>query len=91
VILSLNAEQFLLVYNKVSDNPAPSAQELKNKMDTILLDALSLIEDSKNQTKFSSWIKQEQERITFLNSELKIIKENISDDGLNYPPNKQIE
>lgn len=91
MILSLNAEQFLLVYNKVSDNPAPSAQELKNKMDTILLDALSLIEDSKNQTKFSSWIKQEQERITFLNSELKIIKENISDDGLNYPPNKQIE
>lgn len=91
MILNLNAEQFLLVYNRILDNPAPPAQELKNKMDALLLDALSSIEETKNQTKFSSWVKQEQERVAFLKSELKTIKENISDDGLHYPPVKQPE
>lgn len=89
MILNLNAEQFLLVYNKISTDPIPPALELKNKMEILLLDALSSIEDAKNQAKLSNWIKQERDRVTSLENELKSISENIPDDGLHYPPVKE--
>jgi NAD-specific glutamate dehydrogenase len=91
MILNLNAEQFLLIYNKLLTDPAQSAHDLKNKMDILLLDLLSSMEDAKNQAKFSSWIKQEQDRISSLKSELKVINENISDDGLHYPFVKDVK
>jgi len=91
MILNLNAEQFLFVYNRILDNPTQPAQELKNKMDALLLDALSSVEETKNQTKFSSWVKQEQERVASLKSELKTIKDNIPDDGLYCRPVEQVE
>lgn len=86
MILNLSAEQFLLVYNKVLADPTQPALDLKNKMDSLLLDVLSSIEDAKNKTKFSTWIKQEQDRVSSLKDELKSINENIPDDGLHYPP-----
>lgn len=92
MILSLNPEQFLTVYYSVSLNSSLTAQEIKAKMDTQLLDALSFVDDSKNQSKFSTWVKFEKEKLDTLEKELKTIKtknnvfENTNDDGLPYRP-----
>lgn len=72
--LNLNPEQFLAVYTSVVLNQTLTAQEVKSKMDVILLGALGSIDDSKNQTKFSHWAKQESEKISGLKDELKSIK-----------------
>lgn len=72
--LNLNPEQFLAVYTSVALNQSLTAQEVKSKMDVILLDALGSIDDSKNQTKFSHWAKRENEKISGLKNELKSIK-----------------
>lgn len=88
MILNLNPEQFLLVYNRISDNSNLTAQDLKSKMDAMLLEALSSIDDVKLKSKFSTWIKQEKEKVDHLESELKNIKVNsttVSDDGLYFP------
>lgn len=74
MILNLSPEQFLAVYNSVSINPSLTAQEVRSKMDIVLLEALSSIDDSKNQSKFSYWAKQENEKISGLETELKSIK-----------------
>jgi len=92
MILSLNPQQFLAVYNSVTINSSLTSQEVKSKMELILLDALSQIDDSKNQNKFDHWIKQEKEKVSSLENELKMIKlsksplEISSDDGLPYRP-----
>ena len=86
MILSLNPEQFLAIYNSVNTNSSLTAQEIKSKMDLILLDALSLINDSKNQSRLDNWMKQEKEKVENLESELKSIRNLIpSDDGLSFP------
>jgi len=88
--LSLSPEQFLAVYYSVSVNNSLTAQEVKAKMDTQLLDALSLIDDSKNQSKFSTWMKKEKEKVNTLEKELETIKahplDSNNDDGLPYRP-----
>jgi hypothetical protein len=84
--LNLNPEQFLAIYNSLRDNSSITSQEVKSKMDLILLNALSAIDDSKNQSKFGSWMKQEKERVEILESELKSIRNPVSDDGLPFPP-----
>ena len=93
MILNLNPEQFLTVYNSVSSNGTITAQEVKVKMDAQLLDALSLIDDSKNQSKFDSWIKKEKQKVDSLESELKSLKVNTDDvsidDGLYFPMAKK--
>ncbi len=89
MILDLNPEQFLLVYNHVSSNLSSPAQELKMKMESPLLEALSSIDDTKNQSRFSSWMKQEKEKVVHLENDLKNIKAHspivIPDDGLYFP------
>ena len=86
MILSLNPEQFLARYNRVNTNSSLTAQEIKSKMDLILLNALSLINDSKNQSRLDNWMKQEKEKVENLESELKSIRNLIpSDDGLSFP------
>ena len=71
--LSLSPEQFLAVYTSVVMNPSLTAQEVKSKMDVVLLDALSSIDDTQNQSRFSHWAKQEEDKITTLQQELKSI------------------
>lgn len=95
MILNLNPEQFLLVYNYVSNSPNSIAQELKTKMDLTLLEVLSSIDDKKAQFSFLNWLKQEKEKIRHMENELEIIKENIkinqkvvhddANDGLYFP------
>lgn len=86
MILSLNPEQFLAIYNSVNTNSSLTAQEIKSKMDLILLDALSLINDSKNQSRLDNWMKQEKEKVENLESELKSIRNLVPfDDGLIFP------
>jgi len=83
--LNLNPEQFLAIYDSLKDNSSIS-QELKSKMHLILLSALSAIDDSKNQSKFGNWMKQEKEKVEILESELKSIRSPVFDDGLPFPP-----
>jgi len=52
----------------------------------MLLDALSIVDDSKNQNKFGNWIKQEKEKVEGLQTELKSIRNPAFDDGLLFPP-----
>lgn len=88
MILNLNPEQFLLVYSRILDNSNLTAQELKSKMDIVMLEALSSIDAAKNQSRFSTWMKQEKERVVHMESELENIKINqktIPDDGLYFP------
>jgi hypothetical protein len=86
MILSLNPEQFLAIYNSVNTNSSLTAQEIKSKMDLILLDALSLINDSKNQSRLDNWMKQEKGKVENLESELKSIRNLVPfDDGLSFP------
>jgi hypothetical protein len=57
-------------------------------MDIVLLEALSSIDDAKNQSRFSTWMKQEKERVVHMKSELENIKINqkvVPDDGLYFP------
>jgi len=72
--LSLSPEQFLAVYTSVTVDQSLTAQEVKSKMEVVILEALGLIDDSKNQSKFSYWAKQENQKISGLQSELKSIK-----------------
>lgn len=88
MILNLNAEQFLAVYNCIIATSSLTAQEVKSKMDLILLEALSSIDDSKNQSKFDNWMKQEKNKVESLKTELKAINVQIPDDGLHFPPAK---
>jgi len=90
MILSLNPQQFLAVYNSVATNSSLTSQEVKSKMELILLDALSQIDDSKNQNKFDNWIKREKEKVHVLQSELKTLNSSVSDDGLPFPPKEGI-
>jgi hypothetical protein len=71
--LTLSPEQFLAVYNCVTVNQGLTAQEVKSKMDLVLLDALSSIDEVQNQSKFSHWAKQEEDKISNLQHELKTI------------------
>jgi len=85
--IQLNPEQFLAVYSSLLTNASIEAKEIKSKMDSVLLDALSTIDDSTNQNKFAHWMKKEKEKVTALNDELQTIKNstvNFSqpDDGL---------
>ena len=87
--LNLSPEQFLIVYNGVTNNSSLTAQEVKTKMDSQLIEALSLIDDSSNQSKFTSWMKQEKTKVSSLNEELKTLKLNQDqqpDDGLYFRP-----
>lgn len=87
--LNLNPEQFLAVYNCITMSSSLTAQEVKSKMDLILLGVLSSIDDSKNQYKFDNWLKQEKEKVEGLKTELKDLKiahSSQSDDGLPFPP-----
>ena len=90
--LNLNSEQFLAVYNCINTTSSLTAQEVKSKMNLILLDALSIIDDTKNQSKFDHWMKQEKEKVEGLKVELKDLKISTpspSDDGLPFPPLQQ--
>lgn len=89
--LTLNPEQFLAVYNCINTAMSPPAQEVKSKMDLILLNVLSSIDDSKNQAKFDSWMKQEAAKVESLKTDLKMINSTIVDDGLPYPFNREQE
>jgi hypothetical protein len=84
--LNLSPEQFLAIYNSLKNDSSITTQEVKSKMDLVLLDALSRIDDSRNQSKFGSWMKQEKEKVEVLESELKSIRSSVSDDGLPFPP-----
>ena len=86
--LNLSPEQFLAVYNSVAVNQNLTAQEVKSKMDLIMLEALSLVHDTKNHSKFETWLKQQSGKISVMKDELESIKqksENIPDDGLYFP------
>jgi len=86
--ITLSPEQFLTVYNAVITNPSLEAQEVKNKMDSVIIEALSTIDDSQNHSKFSHWIKKEKEKVVAMEVELKSIKDTPTistqpfDDGL---------
>lgn len=86
MILNLNSEQFLAVYNSIASSQSLTAQEVKSKMDLVLLDALASTDDTKNQSRFDHWMKQEKERVEGLKTELKAITSSVSDDGLPFPP-----
>lgn len=69
--ISLNPEQFLTLYRSIATDEAPAAKEVKDKMDSILLEALRTVDDASNATKFSAWIKQEKEKVLELEDKLK--------------------
>jgi len=81
--VQLNPEQFLAVYNSITSIASIEAKEVKIKMESVILEALTIIDDSSNQSKFSHWMKKEKEKLNALEDQLKLIKEPIND-GL-YP------
>ena len=84
--LTLSPEQFLVIYNCMSTSPSITAQEIKLKMDVILLDSLSVVYDSKNRSKYLQWIKQEHEKISTLQSELKVVMLSMLPDDAQHNP-----
>lgn len=72
--LNLSPNQFLAMYGMVLKECSPEAIELRIKMEAVLLDALSMIDDAKNQDKFVHWIKKEEEKVSALATDLKSIK-----------------
>jgi|GEM_PF-4584648 len=93
MILHLNPDQFLTVYRLITSSSSHEVKEIKNKMDSIIHDALSKAEEDWVQNKFPQWLKKEQEKIFMLSNELKSMKESSKicsekpepDDGLYYP------
>lgn len=73
--LNLSPSQFLVMYGMVLKDSSPEALEIRAKMESVLLEALSTIDDAKNQDKFVHWIKKEEEKVSALTNELKSIKE----------------
>lgn len=70
----LNPEQFLKIYTTLVINQSIEMVEVKNKMESIILEALSTINNSNNQLKFFHWIEKEKEKIVELENKLKLIK-----------------
>lgn len=77
--INLSPAQFLTVYNCLSDLKTLEAQEIKNKMNAVLVDALSSIDDVDSHNKFNHWFKKEKEKVNTLQEQLNTI-----DDGI-YP------
>jgi len=75
-------------------------KETKQKLQTLILETLNEKYSSQNETKFTIWSKREKDKIVELSNDLKKIKsapavkdfklENYNDDGLMYPPLKEI-
>ena len=70
MVLNLNPQQFLAVYNSLTIDTSLTAKEVKSKMDLVLIEALSSVDDSKSQLKFNSWTKQEEKKVEALKTEL---------------------
>ena len=73
--INLNPEQLLTVYNSLISSSTAEAQEVRNKLEAMILEALSNLDDSNNANKFSHWFKKEKQRVEALETELKSIKE----------------
>lgn len=102
--LELNPEQALAIYELIiaATLNAPKKdfvvrlEEVKCKLQLIMTDALCAAYSSSNKDKFNSWIKNEQDKISKLNSQLEKLKCSStdistflsSDDGLHFPPQK---
>jgi bacterioferritin (cytochrome b1) len=90
MIVNLNPQQFLAVYNSLTLHSSLTAQEVKSKMDLVLIEALSNADDSKSQLKFSNWTKQEEKKVEALKTELAAINlspaQSQSDDGIFIRP-----
>jgi len=102
--LRLDPNQFLALYNALSiqlsstDSDVPGwegVEEVKKRMEEIILDSLTAAEFSKVQPQFSKWADKEQQRIHQLEEDLKTIgsssASNIEeiDDGVYAPPPKK--
>lgn len=70
MIVNLNPQQFLAVYNSLTADPSLTAKEVKSKMDLVLIEALSNVDESKGQLKFNNWAKQEERKVEALKTEL---------------------
>jgi hypothetical protein len=102
--LRLDPNQFLALYNALSiqlsstDSDVPGwegVEEVKKRMEEIILDSLTATEVSKAQPHFSKWADKEQQRIHQLEEDLKTISLNSSnineiDDGVYAPPQKKV-
>ena len=89
MIVNLNPQQFLAVYNSLTVDSSLTAKEVKSKMDLVLIEALSSVDDSKSQLKFSNWTKQEEKKVEALKTELASISlQSVpqSDDGIFVRP-----
>ena len=73
--ISLNPAQFLTLYNSVTKDSSVEAKEVKNKMDSILLEALVSSDDAHNNAKFGLWMKKEKEKLNELQDKLNSIKQ----------------
>ena len=73
--ISLNPAQFLTLYNSVTKDSSVEAKEVKNKMDSILLEALVSSDDVNNNAKFGLWMKKEKEKLNELQDKLNSIKQ----------------
>lgn len=83
--LNLNAEQFVELYSVLVDGHNPALQDLKSKMKLSLIETLSVIDESNNQSKFPYWFKKEKEKVEVMENQLKMINVAV-DDGLFPPP-----
>jgi hypothetical protein len=75
--ITLNPVQFLTLYNSVSKDSSPEAKEVKNKMDSILLEVLSSSEEVDKNRKFGLWMKKEREKLSQLEDKLDSINNNV--------------
>lgn len=104
--LQLNPEQALALYELIvattSSSPksdfSDKLNEVKSKLQTSVVEALDAIYSASNKDKFCTWIKQEQDKISQLNSQLEKLKTSAMshslttssgslepDDGLHFP------
>ena len=98
MILQLNSEQTLALFklivvetskHDVCLKGTTHLEEIKEKLQSVIIESLSTACISSNNMKFSSWIKNEQDRIDELTRKLKAIKDSFQqDDGLHFPPQK---
>ena len=98
MILQLNSEQTLALFKLITiatSKPdvylegTTHLEEVKEKLQSVIIESLDNMYISSNSTKFSSWIKNEQDRIDELTRKLETIKDSFQqDDGLHFPPQK---
>jgi uncharacterized protein YcfL len=100
--LQLTPEQFVVLYELVSSasfssnasSKRESLVQIREKLSETIQDSLEKLYQNQNKEKLSTWVKNEEKKISQLTQDLSKLKNQKfdfsypSDDGLHFPPGK---